>query len=471
MAPYSKTGGLGDVAGALPKALARRGHEVCVVTPLYRQVPRAGFRPVGSAVALSFPFGTVNARYLAEATTDGVKMVFVDAPAFFDRASLYEENGVAYPDNARRFCFFTMAALAFAQGVDFRPQVVHLNDWHTGLGALALKRGHAPSVLGGAKVLMTVHNLAYQGNFAPAVRFDLGLPDDAFTPEGLEFYGELSFLKAGLVYSDVITTVSPRYAREIQTEAWGERLDGLLRHRAQALHGVLNGIDTEVWNPETDSYLPARFRHDDLKGKAFCQRELRKRLGLAAPEKGRSIPLFAFVGRLVEAKGIELLLKVLPELLEQGVQVAVLGKGEAKYEQAFAELMTWHPKAFSARLDFDESLAHLMFAGSDFLLMPSRMEPCGLNQMYAMRYGTVPVVHAVGGLDDSVVEISPTRGTGFKFAEYTAKALMDAVEKAKALYADPGALAIVSARAMQVDNSWGAAAEQYEQLYEGKRHR
>jgi starch synthase len=310
-----------------------------------------------------------------------------------------------------------------------------------------------------------VHNLAYQGNFQKGALFDLGLPAELFTPDGVEFYGQLSFMKAGLQFADVITTVSPTYAREIQTPAFGERLDGLLKSRAGVLHGVLNGIDTEVWDPATDRQLPARFRLGDMKGKAFCRRELRKRLGLPATAKGPAAPLFAFIGRLVDQKGVELLLKALPPLLEKGAEVVVLGTGEAKAENALAELSQWHPRQLVVRTEFDETLAHWIQAGSDFLMMPSKFEPCGLNQMYAMRYGTVPVVHATGGLDDSVTDLSRSEGTGIKFNRYTSEAFGAALEQALALHAVPEKLSAVREFAMAVDHSWGPAAAQYESLY------
>lgn len=465
VAPYSKTGGLGDVAGALPKALARRGHEVCVVTPLYKSVFRDGLRQLEHPHTLRFPFGAVETRFWCDVSPHGVTTVFVDAPAFFERQGLYEENGVAYPDNARRFGFFGAAALTFAQGVGFRADVVHLNDWHTGLAALALKRGFAQSSLRRAKVVMTVHNLAYQGNFQKGALFDLGVPEALFTPAGVEFHGQLSFMKAGLTFADTLTTVSPTYARDIQTPAFGEQLDGVLRARAASLHGVLNGIDTDVWDPATDALLPARFRRDDLKGKAFCQRELRKRMGLPLSGKATPAPLFAFIGRLVDQKGVELLLKTLPMLLEKGADVVVLGTGEAKYEAQLGELAQWHPKQLGVRLGFDEALAHLIFAASDFLLMPSKFEPCGLNQMYAMRYGAVPVVHATGGLDDSVIDLSRPDGTGLKFTPYTAEAFGAALERALALFAALEKWGAARERAMSVDHSWGPAAAQYESLY------
>ncbi len=464
-APYSKTGGLGDVAGALPKALARRGHQVCVVTPLYKSVFRDSLRQLEHTHTLRFPFGAVETRFWCDVSRNGVKTIFVDAPVFFERQGLYEENGVAYPDNARRFGFFGAAALTFAQGVGFHADVVHLNDWHTGLAAVALKRGFAQSSLRRAKVVMTVHNLAYQGNFQKGALFDLGLPEALFTPDGVEFHGQVSFMKAGLTFADAITTVSPTYAREIQTPAFGEQLEGVLKARAGSLRGVLNGIDTEVWDPATDALLPARFRRDDLKGKAFCQRELRKRMGLSPRAKDAPAPLFAFIGRLVNQKGVELLLKTLPGLLEKGADVVVLGTGEAKYEASLAELAQWHPKQLGVRFGFDETLAHWMFAGSDFVLMPSKYEPCGLNQMYAMRYGSVPVVHATGGLDDSVIDLSLPDGTGLKFAPYTADAFSAALNRALALFAAPDKLGAVRERAMSVDHSWGPAAAQYESLY------
>jgi len=339
---------------------------------------------------------------------------------------------------------------------------VHLNDWQTGLGALMLKRGFAGSALGRARIVFTVHNLAYQGNAEKHLMNELGLPWDLFTTEGLEFYDHLSFLKAGLVYSDALTTVSPTYAKEIQTADGGHGLDGLLRGRATALTGILNGVDVEQWNPATDSLLPARYSPGAMENKEQCRLELLKRFGLPAEPRW---PVFGVVGRMADQKGVELYQQVLPRWLERNVRAVVMGSGERRFEQGYVELERRFRDRFAVRVGFDEALAHLIEAGSDFFVMPSKFEPCGLNQMYSLRYGTVPVVRSVGGLKDTVADLSEPKATGIRFEPYTAEALLGALERAYALWAEPKQLAEVRARGMAQDFSWDAAAQKYEAVY------
>jgi starch synthase len=462
VAPFSKTGGLGDVAGALPAALASLGHEVRVVSPLYGSVPREGLVPEKTSVVLTFPFGSREARFQSTHPKDGLTFTFVEQPDFFGKSGLYGELGQEYPDNARRFTFFSSAALTYAQAIGFHPDVVHLNDWQTGLAAMALKTGYS-KVFANARSVFTIHNLAYQGNYSWAEVEALGIPWSRFTTEGVEFYGKLSFMKAGLSFADAITTVSPTYAEEIQTPLGGVGFDGVLRAKKDKLHGILNGVDVREWNPATDVLLPARYSAEDLSGRAKCQKALLDAFGLEGPRPGK--PLFGFVGRMVEQKGVDLLLAALPQFLEHGASAVVLGTGESRFENAWRTLSHRFPKRLGGRIGFDNALAHLIEAGSDFFLMPSRFEPCGLNQMYSSLYGAVPIVRAVGGLVDTVTDEHQPGGTGIVFQEPTADALRGALHRALELFANPERYARVRKAGMVKDFSWEGAARKYDALY------
>jgi starch synthase len=461
VAPFSKTGGLGDVAGALPRALAARGHAVSVVTPRYGAIDpaRHGLKPLHRAI-----------RVRGEATTLWVKpgrapIYFVEHERLFGgRAGLYGERGADYPDNAERFAYLARAALAIPAALRLRPRIVHVNDWQTGLLPYLLRHehGHDPA-LAHARTVFTIHNLAYQGVFPKAAVPVLGLPWDVFRYEAMEFWDRLSFMKAALTFADALTTVSPTYAREILGPEFGAGLDAVLRHRTKDLTGILNGIDTAEWDPTTDRYLPAHFSAEALAGKAACKAALQRELGL--PVRA-DVTLLALVSRLADQKGVDLVAAAFPALLEHDVQVALLGSGDRRYEEAFARAARERPDRIAARIGFDEGLAHRIEAGADVFLMPSRFEPCGLNQMYSLRYGTVPVVRAVGGLEDTVQDYDGwNAGTGFKFEEYSPQALVLAVRRALDVCRDRRAWAGLVRRGMAEDNSWDRSAGRYEALY------
>ncbi|HEX9050534.1 MAG TPA: glycogen synthase GlgA [Anaeromyxobacter sp.] len=462
VAPWSKTGGLGDVAGALPRALAARGHSVHVVAPRYGFVDAeaAGFERRDAAV-----------RVRGEATTLWVKegrptVSLVEHERFFGaRRGLYGEAGHDYGDNAERFAWFARAALAVPSASRLRPRVVHANDWQAGLCPWLLRHEHAQDpALSGARAVFTIHNLAYQGVFPKQVVPFLGLPWDAFRLDALEFHDQLSFMKAGLSFADALTTVSPTYAREILTPEGGQGLDPVLRHRRADLHGILNGIDADAWDPAADPHLPASYTARDLGGKGACKAALQRELGLPARP---DVPLVGMVSRLVDQKGIDLVVASLEGLLARDVQLAVLGSGSRAYEEAFARVARARPSQVAARIGFDEGLAHRIEAGADTFLMPSRFEPCGLNQMYSLRYGTPPIVRAVGGLDDTVEDFDGwTRGTGFKFRDYTPQALLLAVRRALDAWRDRRAWRGLVVRGMAQDFSWDRSARSYEALYE-----
>ncbi len=441
VAPWSKTGGLGDVAGALPRALAKRGHAVTVVSPRYGWIDpiQQGFERSGDL-------------WIGEST--GVRWVFLEQPKYFARPKPYGDATGDYPDNDLRFGFLSSGALEAARVLQFTPEVIHANDWQTGLAPLLAK--------GMARTVFTIHNLAYQGRFPPAALKRLGLSDALFAPEAMEFWGEVSLLKAGIVFADALTTVSPRYAEEIcADDAVGCGFSGLLGARASDLHGILNGVDYTEWNPAADPHLPASFGPDDLVGKAHCKAELRTEMKLEAnrPEA----PLFGCVGRLVHQKGSDLTAAAAPALVERGAQIALLGSGEPALETAWRDLAARFPGRIAVQIGFDEGLAHRIEAGSDLFLMPSRFEPCGLNQMYSLRYGTLPIVHAVGGLANTVED----EVTGFTFTEATVEALVAAADRALAMYGNSDRFEACQRQAMARDFSWDRAAAAYERIYTG----
>ena len=466
VAPYSKSGGLGDVAHALPRALSSRGHEVRVVTPLYATTRVANAEDSGRSIRPRFPFGEQPAGIRVARPAARQQIWFLDHPGFYGRPGLYGDGHGEYGDNHRRFAFLAVGALCSAQAMHFAPDIVHLNDWQTGLGALALARGFCGTSVGEARSLFTIHNLAYQGVFSKDAMTDLGIPWDVFTPQGLEFYDQVNFMKAGLAFADALSTVSPTYAKEIQTEEYGCMLEGTLRARSSDLHGILNGIDVHEWDPHADPHLPAPYDADDLSGKAVCKAELRHRFGLPDPERVSDAPLFGVVTRLAGQKGISLLLEAIPTLIDRGAEVVVLGNGEHWYEDALRSLAAHRTDGFRAFIGFDPTLSHLVEAGSDFFLMPSLYEPCGLNQMYSLRYGTVPVVRATGGLEDTVRDADLPDGTGFKFRDFDVAGLLWASGRAMDWWWNRrDELDALRRRGMVQDWSWESSAEAYERLY------
>jgi len=461
VAPYSKTGGLGDVAEALPRALAARGHAVTVVTPLYGSIdPEArGLRRLGASVEVR---GEGAGLWLAPGKP---AIHFLEHDRYFGhRRGLYGEAGADYGDNAQRFAFLARAALALPSALALSPRIVHLNDWQTALAAWMLRREYADDPrLTEARSVFTIHNLAYQGVFAKEMLVEIGLPWEVFSWEAMEFHDQLNFMKAGLTFADALTTVSPTYAKEILTAEHGYGLDPLLRHRRRDLHGILNGIDVAQWDPARDPHLPARYGPRNLEGKAACKAALQRELGLPVRAE---VPLVGMVGRLVEQKGIDLVVAALGGILGMDLQLAVLGSGQAEYEGHFRRAAQERPDRVGVRIGFDEGLAHRIEAGADVFLMPSRYEPCGLNQMYSLRYGTVPVVRAVGGLEDTVEDFDGLRrGTGFKFRDYDPRALLTALRRAVEVRRDARAWRGIVERGMAMDFSWDASAARYEELF------
>ncbi len=454
--PFVKTGGLADVIGALPFALKHLGLEVAVVVPGYRAIRFPGaVREVWRGVRI--PLGPGYTCDFYEAVERGVPFYFVDCPELYDREGIYGASGSDYPDNHLRFAVFSMAALEVARHL-FRPDILHCHDWQAALTPVYLReyfQGDPTFV--NIRTLFTIHNLGYQGLFTAAVLPEIGLGPKFFTPETLEFYGKVNLLKGGIVFSDRVSTVSKGYAREIQTPEYGFGLEGLLRARAGRLAGIVNGVDYTEWSPETDPYIAAKYSADDLAGKAECKQALLAEFGLPADTDR---PVIGIVSRFVDQKGFDLIAGIAPVLLDLNVCLTVLGSGEERYESLFRGLASDRPDKIGVRIGYDNPLAHRIEAGADMFLMPSRYEPCGLNQIYSLRYGTIPIVRATGGLDDTIDE-----STGFKFKDYSGFALLEAIRQARMAYSDSQAWVARMRRAMSKDYSWSSSAVEYADLY------
>ncbi len=465
--PFSKTGGLADAVGALSKALAKAGHQVGIVTPLYRGIRERFPKMQKADWRFDLPLGPkrVGAELWTLAAAERLTIYFVQQPGYFDRVGLYGERGADYDDNGERFIYFDKCVANLARYLPWRPEVLHVHDWHTGLVPMLVSHQvRADGWLKPPRLCLTIHNLAYQGCF-PRSHFALtNLPGNLFTPDTAEFYGQLNCLKAGIAGADVITTVSPRYAREITTQELGAGLDGLLRQRQNALVGILNGVDYEEWNTVGNPHLAASYSAADLTGKAECKRTLQAEFALVI---NSDVPVFGCVTRLADQKGMDLALEALDEMLTAEMQFVLLGSGAAECERAFQELAQRFPGQVGVRLGYDQSLAHRIEAGSDFYLMPSRFEPCGLNQMYSLRYGTVPIVRRTGGLDDTIVDAveNLAAANGIKFSDCSAQALARAMRKALALYQEPELLIQYRQNGMAAEFSWDQVVKQYLAVY------
>jgi starch synthase len=485
---FAKTGGLADVVGALPRALARRGHECAIIMPMYRCARAAvPAEPTAHSFRITIGGQNVNGR-LWRATLPGtdIPVYLVEQPGYFERddpgqgKGLYQftdANGQRrdYPDNCARFVFLCRSVLETIRLLGFWPDVLHVNDWQTGLVPVYLRETYGKQGdwamrerFQRIKTLFTIHNIAYQGHFWHWDMHQTGLDWKLFNHRQLEFHGHLNFLKAGLVYADYLNTVSPTYAREIQTPYYGCGLQGVLTERRDRLTGIVNGVDYAVWDSATDAYLPARYSVDDLSGKAVCKEALQRRLGLNVEP---STPLLGVVARMVEQKGIDLICKAATSFVGEGAQLVALGEGDPKYQGWLQELRGRFPGQLGLVIGFDEGLAHQIEAGADAFLMPSLYEPSGLNQLYSLRYGTPPIVRSTGGLADTVTDASPSNldagtATGFSFAAYSADALLDTVRRATALYRSrPEPWGQLQRTGMRQDWSWDRSASEYERLY------
>jgi starch synthase len=465
--PYVKTGGLADVIEALPRALVKLGHEVAVFLPRYRGVKAASV----SLASMTIPQGT-RLRFPAIANGSlhrGVRYFFLDDPFYFDRDGLYGDKNREYPDNAERFTEFSRAAIELAKQI-WMPDLIHCHDWQTAMIPVLLRSSYAddPAVRN-LPVVFTIHNMGYHGIFPKEALDRAGIPAGVFHPGGIEFFGNVNFLKGGLVYADYLTTVSRKYAEEIQTSEFGFGLEGVVRMRGDRLVGILNGVDYSQWSPDRDTLIPAKFSAKNLEGKRDCKLALLEEFKLRKDDP--NLPVLGIVSRFADQKGFDLIARITRELLQEDVLLAVLGTGDRRYEELFRALASDLPGKVGAVIAYDNRLAHLVEAGADIFLMPSRYEPCGLNQIYSLRYGTVPVVRATGGLDDTIesFDLEHGTGTGFKFSVYSGEAFLRAIRQALHNYSDERVWKRIQLNGMAQDFSWNTSAAEYAKLYEAAR--
>lgn len=460
--PYAKTGGLADVAGTLLKEYRGINKEAYNILPLYKSIKKRDMTLRDTGLKIKVPVGKreVEGRLFRNRSS----AYFIDCGEFFDREELYGTPQGDYRDNASRFIFFSRGVLETCRTLNFKPDIIHCNDWQTGLIPLYLKTIYFDTFFKDTASLLTIHNLGYQGLF-PASEMPLaGLGWELFTPEGIEFYGDISFLKAGLISADVLTTVSNTYAKEILQKEFGFGLEGVLRKRAKDLFGVINGIDYNEWDPSRDEFIPEKFSADDLQGRAECKRRLVKEVSLDKVDR----PLIGMVGRLSAQKGLDIVLQSLEELVSLGVNLVLLGKGDESFHIGFSAAAHKYKGRFSVTIGFEETLAHRIYAGSDFFLIPSKYEPCGLGQLISMRYGSIPIGRKTGGIADTVQDYNPlaSKGTGFLFSDFTPSAMQDAIKRALCLYTDSDKMQKVIRDAMKIDFSWKRSAERYIELYD-----
>jgi len=465
-APWAKTGGLGDVVSALPRTLVKFGHKVSVFIPYYRQVAKIVPNPPVVLESVTIPFPSYNrfVRILNGGVVEGVQMYFVDSPELFDRESFYATPSGDYPDNAERFGLLSRAVIEASKVIGI-PDVFHVHDWQTAMLAVMLRSiyffdpvfRHVPAVL-------TIHNAGYQGWFPPQTMEKLLLPWDMFTFDKLEHYDTVDFLKGGIVYADAITTVSRKYAEEIQTSEFGNGLESILRQRSGDLFGILNGVDYDEWNPATDSHIAAHYSKDNLAGKKECRRDLLHAFGFEGVSDETAV--IGVVSRLATQKGFDFIVEIMDKLVQEDMVLMILGNGEEYYERLLVEMASRYPAKVRVQVKFDNVMAHKIEAGADIFLMPSRYEPGGLNQIYSLKYGTIPVVRATGGLEDSIDEQLNGGGNGFKFWGYSPQGLLDALKRALGTFRNKTEWTEMMKRGMAQDFSWDKPAKEYERVYE-----
>ena len=457
--PLAKTGGLADVAGALPKALKKLGADVRVIMPKYKGIEEKGFPISYRGYRVSCPISQrmVDGE-IVESRYNDIPLYLLDKEEYYYRDNLYSTQDGDYIDNAERFIFFSKSIIEAIKVTGFVPDAIHCNDWQTALVPAFLKTLYKQDpTLSRIATLLTIHNLGYQGLFWHLDWHLLNMGWEYFTPNYLEFYGKINFLKGGIIFADLLNTVSTKYSKEIQTPEFGAGLDGVLRTRKDDLFGIVNGIDYDEWNPAKDPYIPATFDTNRLENKKTCKQELQKAFGLPVDP---TVPIISSISRLADQKGFDLVSEGFERLVSMGVQYILLGTGERKYHEQFTQLSERYPQSFSVKIAYDNDLAHLIEAGSDMFLMPSRYEPCGLNQLYSLRYGTVPIVRAVGGLDDTITDdpMNPDTRTGFKFYDYTVDDMLLAVERALSVYRSEQWVPMMK-RCIGQDFSWEKSAE------------
>ena len=463
--PYSKTGGLADVVGALPRALASLGHQVSVYLPRYRQTKLADPQTVVRSITVPFDDKYRFCSVVTAGTTAGVRFYFVDYPPYFDREALYGTPAGDYTDNAERFALFSRAVIEASKVLGV-PHVFHCHDWQSALVPVMLRTLYAEDpAFREVATVFTIHNMGYQGLFPPDILPLLMLPWDLLTISKMEFFGQVNFLKGALVMSDFVTTVSRKYSQEIQTTEYGFGLEGVLRNRASTVTGILNGVDYDEWSPQTDKFTAAKYSSLDFAGKQKCKEDLLQTFGMKADSK---IPVIGIVSRFAAQKGFDLIAQIADRLAREELTIVVLGTGDKPYEEMFLRLNKQFPNKIAIKVAYDNAIAHKIEAGADMFLMPSRYEPCGLNQIYSLKYGTVPIVRATGGLDDTIEpwDARTGKGTGFKFTDYTGEALLATVKQALLAYRDQSSWQMLMRNGMGRDFSWGASAREYGKIYD-----
>ena len=464
--PFSKTGGLADVVGALPRALASLGHQVSVYLPLYRQTKLADPQTVVRSITVPFDDRYRFASVVNAGNGSGVRCYFVDYPPYFDRDALYGTSAGDYPDNAERFALFSRAVLEASKILGV-PQVFHCHDWQSALLPVMLRTLYAEDpAFRDVGTVLTIHNMGYQGLFPSDILPLLMLPWDLLTISKMEFFGQVNFLKGALVFSDFITTVSKKYSQEIQTTEYGFGLEGVLRNRAATVTGILNGVDYDEWSPQTDKFSVAKYSPQDLSGKQKCKQDLLNAFGVANADL--KLPVIGIVSRFAAQKGFDLISQIMDRLAREEMIVVALGAGDKAYEEMFQRLAKQFPRKIAVKVAYDNTIAHKIEAGADIFLMPSRYEPCGLNQIYSLKYGTVPIVRATGGLDDTIEpwDARTGKGTGFKFTDYNGEALLVAIKQALLAYRDQSSWQTLMRNGMSRDYSWGASAREYGKVYD-----
>ena len=464
--PFSKTGGLADVVGALPRALAAAGHQVSVYLPRYRQTKLTDAQIVVRSITVPFDDRYRFCSVVTGGNRSGIKFYFVDYPPFFDRDALYGTSAGDYPDNAERFALFSRAVLEASKILGV-PDVFHSHDWQSALVPVMLRTLYSEDpAFRDVATVFTIHNMGYQGLFPPDILPLLMLPWDLFTISKLEFFGNVNFLKGALVFSDFITTVSRKYSQEIQTTEYGFGLEGVLRDRASTVTGILNGVDNDEWSPQTDKFIVAKYSPEDLSGKAKCKQDLLATFGVTNADS--KSPVIGIVSRFAAQKGFDLIAQIMDRLAREDMIIVALGTGDKEYEEMFLRMQKQFPQKIAVKIAYDNAIAHKIEAGADMFLMPSKYEPCGLNQIYSLKYGTVPIVRATGGLDDTIEpwDARSGKGTGFKFTEYSGESLLLTIKQALQAYRDQGSWQVLMRNGMNKDFSWNFSAKEYVRIYE-----
>ena len=464
--PFSKTGGLADVVGALPQALVAAGHQVSVYLPRYRETLLKEAWTVVKSITVPFDDRYRFCSVLSAGKRAGVDFYFIEYPPFFDRDALYGTSAGEYPDNAERFALFSRAVIEASKILGV-PQVFHCHDWQSALVPVLLRTQYAEDpAFRDVATVFTIHNMGYQGLFPPDTLPLLMLPWDLFTISRMEFFGNVNFLKGALVFSDFVTTVSKKYSQEIQTTEFGFGLEGVLRTRSSTVTGILNGVDYDEWSPQVDKFVAARYSPQDLSGKARCKQDLLKAFGMTEANSG--LPVIGIVSRFASQKGFDLIAQIMDRLAREEMIIVALGSGDKTYEDMFLRLSKQFPQKIAVKVAYDNAIAHKIEAGSDMFLMPSRYEPCGLNQIYSLKYGTVPVVRATGGLDDTIEhwDSRTGKGTGFKFTDYNGEALLLTIKEALRAFRDQSSWQLLMRNGMGKDFSWAASAREYVRVYE-----